>query len=266
MKLRSENGCPWDKVQTHQSLIPYLKEETYEVIDALVQNDSEQIKEELGDLLFQIIFHAQIAQEQGQFDFNDIANAINQKMVRRHPHIFADAKYASIAEQKEAWQAIKLQEKLNKQALKNKNGENPENPENPENTEQSTWLSSVKEGQSAEMVAIALQKRAAEVNFDWDNSADVLAKVQEEFIELEEAIKEQDDPHIEEEFGDILFALMNLARHLKIDPETALRKTNHKFKTRFTYIENKLKQQNRHFANSNLDEMEALWDEAKIKL
>jgi len=236
-------GCPWDVEQTFRTIAPYTVEEAYEVADAIERGDMEALKDELGDLLFQTVFHAQMAREEGLFDFGDVVAAITHKMIRRHPHVFADASHRSAEEQTGAWEAQKADERAAKGA--------------------ESLLADVPVGLPGLTRAVKLQKRAARVGFDWTDARDVLAKIAEETTELTQAIdgKEQDD--IEDEFGDLLFVIANLSRHLNVDPEAALRRANQKFIRRFRHIEAQTVALGRNLSDASLEEMEALWDEAK---
>ena len=249
-----EKGCPWDLRQTHKSLLPYLVEESYEVVDAIESNDLDNLQEELGDLLFQVVFHAQLANENGVFDFNDVVAGITAKMLRRHPHVFPDGSLASFGSQTqlseseiaEQWQIIKRQEK----ALKKQNI-----------TE--GLLDSVHAKMPPMQRAVKLQNKAAKVGFDWPDVKPVFAKIREELDELEEAIGEQDEAHIQEELGDLLFVMANLARHVKQDPEQAVSVTNQKFCRRFARIEALLQEQGKELDACDLEELDKYWDQAK---
>ena len=243
-KLRNpDGGCPWDLEQNFRTIAPYTVEEAYEVADAIERNDMASLKDELGDLLFQTVFHAQMAREEGLFDFADVVDAISDKMVRRHPHVFADADMRSADEQTDAWEQQKAAERKNKGA--------------------ESMLADVPFGLPGLTRAVKLQKRAARVGFDWTEARDVLSKIAEETEELSAAMDGGDTDKIEDEFGDLLFVLANLSRHLKVDPEAALRRANEKFRRRFTYIEQSMREANRDLDNAKLDEMEELWREAK---
>ncbi len=243
-KLRDkDSGCPWDVEQDFRSILPYTIEEAYEVADAIERNDKEDLKSELGDLLLQVVFHAQMAKEEGWFDFHAVAEGIAEKMIRRHPHVFGDAQ----AEHAEAvttnWETIKQQER---DAKKN-----------------TGILDDVPLALPALLRAEKLQKRAARVGFDWPHTAQVIDKIKEELEEVEQAIASDDNNHIKEEIGDLLFVVANLAHKLKVDPEDALRDSNRKFERRFHYIEQSLETQNKSLDNSSLEEMDALWNQAK---
>ncbi|MEJ6388559.1 nucleoside triphosphate pyrophosphohydrolase [Gymnodinialimonas ulvae] len=239
-----EHGCPWDVAQTFASIAPYTIEEAYEVADAIERGDMEELKGELGDLLFQSVFHAQMAQDAGLFDFDDIARAIGDKMIARHPHVFGNESNAKSAEQQVAdWESVKAAER----AAKAKGG----------------VLDDVALGLPALMRAEKLQKRAGRVGFDWPEIGQVLDKISEEARELAEARAHLPQEKIAEEMGDLLFVMANLARHLKVDPEVALRGANAKFVRRFEYIERALADRGSSPERSTLDEMDALWDAAK---
>jgi tetrapyrrole methylase family protein/MazG family protein/ATP diphosphatase len=247
-RLRSpENGCPWDLEQDFASIAPYTIEEAYEVADAIELGDMNELRDELGDLLLQVVFHAQMATEEGHFQFEDVVRAICEKMIRRHPHVFGDETTRSPSKATERWEEIKAQEK----AAKGKPA-------------QESILDDVPLALPALTRALKLQKRAASVGFDWPSTANVLDKLNEEMLELShELAKGGDKDRLEDEFGDILFVYANLARHLEIDPEAALRRTNAKFRRRFNHIEKQLSAQGRTPSQSNLDEMDALWNDAK---
>lgn len=245
-----ENGCPWDIEQSMQSLIKHTLEEAYEVADAIYRNDSEHICEELGDLLFQIVFYAQIAAEKGEFAFDDVANAICDKLIRRHPHVFSEnAKTLSTQEVSIQWQTIKAEEKSAKQLQ----------------AKTASVFESLPNGKPSLMRANDLQKVCASVGFDWDQVAPVLDKVKEEVDELETEMHLGTANFIkqEEEFGDLLFAMVNLGRHLNIDPDTALQKANLKFEKRFQQVENLATAQGTKLSAMSLESMEVLWQAAK---
>ena len=237
------NGCPWDIEQNFATIAPYTIEEAYEVADAIERDDMPALKEELGDLLFQVAFHARMAEEQGVFDFADVAQALADKMIERHPHVFSEAGDGRSAEQQTvAWETLKAEKRAAKGAP--------------------SLLDDVAMALPALMRAEKLTKRAARINFDWPSSTEVLAKLDEELAELKDAEASGDQDHIAEEMGDILFVMANLARKLKVDPEEALRRANAKFTRRFQYIERALAKANR-TGPQPLDDMEALWLEAK---
>lgn len=238
------HGCPWDIEQTFATIAPYTIEEAYEVADAIERGDVAELQGELGDLLFQSVFHAQMAQDAGLFDFDDVARTIGEKMIARHPHVFGDESNAKSADQQVSdWEAVKATER----AAKAKGG----------------VLDDVAMGLPALMRAQKLQKRAARVGFDWNDPRAVLAKIAEEATELTEALDAADPDRIEDEMGDLLFVVTNLARHLSVDAETALRRTNAKFVRRFRYIEQHLAERFSRAEASSLEEMDALWNDAK---
>ncbi|AKO96562.1 MazG family protein [Marinovum algicola DG 898] len=239
-----ETGCPWDIEQDFSTIAPYTIEEAYEVADAIERQDWGELKGELGDLLFQSVFHAQMAQEAGLFDFDDVANTMSDKMVARHPHVFGgESRDKSPEQQTRDWEAIKAAERAEKA--------------------QKGALDGVAVGLPALLRAFKLQKRAARVGFDWPETEQVLDKIAEEARELVEARESLPQDKVEEEMGDLLFVMANLARHLAVDPEAALRRANAKFTRRFKSIEAALAAQGRSTADSDLDEMDALWDAAK---
>lgn len=242
--LRSPSGCPWDKEQTHQSLKPYLIEETYEVLDAIDQNDDGEIVEELGDLLLQVVFHSQIASEEKRFTIDDVAGAITDKLIRRHPHVFGDVQADTPDEVVKNWEAIKASEKP---------------------TQKASLLDGVARHLPALFRAQKLQEKAARVGFDWDHIADVAEKVREETEELISAHETSSQEQTQEEFGDLLFALVNLSRFLNICPEEALTQTNEKFRTRFRYIETELSNAGKTPQEATLQEMDKLWEAAKAR-
>ncbi|MCA6102842.1 nucleoside triphosphate pyrophosphohydrolase [Bradyrhizobium australafricanum] len=245
-------GCPWDLVQNFETIAPYTIEEAYEVADAITRGDLDDLREELGDLLLQVVYHARMAEEQNAFAFGDVVEAITRKMIRRHPHVFAD-KDGNIqpAGVKSAWERIKAEEKAERAARRP-----------PEETHKS-MLASVKAGLPALTRAMELQRKASTVGFDWNDPRAVLAKIREEADEIEAALDRNDKAEIAEETGDLMFALVNLARHVDADPETALRATNAKFERRFAYIEKALAAKGRSLDGASLEEMDALWNEAK---
>lgn len=245
-------GCPWDLEQTFESIAPYTIEEAYEVADAIEQGDMIALKDELGDLLLQVVYHARMAEEQGSFAFADVADAITAKMLRRHPHVFGTPEERAAGAAPGFWERIKAEERA----------------EIPCKARESV-LDGVPVGLPALTRAIKLQNKAARVGFDWPSLAPVFDKLKEELGELEEAVAapgaQKDRAKVEEELGDLLFVVANVARHLKLDPEAALRSANGKFARRFHAIERKLAEQGRSPAQSNLAEMDALWDKAKAE-
>jgi ATP diphosphatase len=248
-----ETGCPWDLEQTFATIAPYAIEEAYEVAEAIARDDLEDLKEELGDLLLQVVFHSQMAEEKGAFAFGDVVDAITTKMIRRHPHVFGEkAGRMTPDEVKGLWHSIKAAEKAERAALR---GEVP--------GAKPDLLDSVKKNQPAMSRAIDLQRTASTVGFDWNDPRAVLAKIREEADEIEAALDSGDQTHSAEETGDLLFAVVNLARHAKADPEMALRTTNAKFERRFAYIERTLAARGSSLEEATLAEMDALWNEAK---
>ena len=243
-----QRGCPWDLKQTYQTIVPYTLEEAYEVADAIERGDFDDLREELGDLLLQVGFYAQIAREEGRFEFADVAAAINDKLVRRHPHVFADTTFASEAEQHVAWEALKAEERKAKQQ-----------EESPHSV-----MEGVAQALPALLRADKLQRRAAKVGFDWTELEPVFAKIHEEIDEVKVEV-EANESHarIREEVGDLLFAVANLARHLKVNPEEALRHANQKFETRFRRIEERLATEGKAPQDCDLEELESHWDAVK---
>jgi tetrapyrrole methylase family protein/MazG family protein/ATP diphosphatase len=258
-RLRSpEGGCPWDLEQTFATIAPYTVEEAYEVADAIERGDLADLKDELGDLLLQVVFHARMAEEQGAFDFADVAAAINDKMVRRHPHVFGDVTHKDVAEQTRAWETIKAGERAAKRELGR-----ADQPASLLDEAPPSLLDEVPVALPALTRAVKLSKRAARVGFVWPSAAEVLAKLHEEVAELEAEVAAGDLAKAREELGDVLFVCANLARELDVDPEAALRTTNAKFVRRFNYIEAELASRGSSPEQSDLAEMDALWDAAK---
>jgi len=247
------SGCPWDLEQDFSTIAPYTIEEAYEVADAIARGDLGDLRDELGDLLLQVVFHARMAEEQHAFSFGDVVEAITAKMIRRHPHVFADSHgRLTPSDVKGAWERIKAEEKAERAARR---------PEG--DVSHKSLLSSVKAGQPALSRAMELQRKASSVGFDWNDPRAVLHKIREEADEIEAALDRGDAGELAEETGDLLFALVNLARHVGADPEMALRGTNTKFERRFAYIERALAAQGRSLEGTSLEEMDALWNEAK---
>jgi MazG family protein len=264
-RLRSPEGCPWDREQTYASLAPMLLEEAYEAFEAVEEAREGrplELRDELGDLLFQIVFYAQVAAERGEFAINDVTEAIHSKMVRRHPHVFSDATADNSAEVLRNWEAIKQEEKRAA-------GKDVE-------AQDASLLDGVSTKAPALMEAHQLSTKAARVGFDWKSVDDIFDKLHEEIEELREAIREHakskepehsreaEHARVREEIGDVIFAMTNIARHLKIEPEAALKLTNRKFRKRFRYIEQTFKKSGRAFDAVTIDEMEELWQEAKV--
>ena len=238
-----ETGCPWDKLQTFDTIAPYTIEEAYEVADAIAQRDFAALPDELGDLLFQVVYHARMAEEAGQFAFADIAKCISDKMIRRHPHVFGDAAARDAGAQTVAWEAQKSAERAAR--------------------EESGTLAGVPVGLPALTRALKLTNRAARVGFDWPDAEQVLAKLDEEVQELRAELSDADPIRLEDEVGDMLFVLANLARKLKLDPETCLRHANEKFSRRFNAMERDFETQAKSMTELSLEEMEAGWQRVK---
>lgn len=241
-RLRAPGGCPWDAEQTHKSLVSNLIEETYETIDAIQTGDCDHLREELGDLLLQVVFHAELANENGHFNLDDIAEGISEKLIRRHPHVFGEADVDGTDGVLTQWEDIKRAER---------------------GIEDTPYLHDVGKGLPALLRAAKLQKKAAKVGFDWPDTEGIVEKIHEELGETLEAIEAEDTDEIEAEMGDLLFIVTNLARKLKVDPEAALERTNRKFLHRFGHIENELNAKGRTLEAASIEEMEALWLEAK---
>lgn len=241
-RLRGPGGCPWDAEQTHQSLTRYLLEETYEVIEAIDEQSPEHLKEELGDLLLQPVFHAAIAEEAGDFTINDVINTLCQKLIRRHPHVFGDLEIKDSDAQIENWERIKKAEK---------------------GAERASALSGVPGHLPALLKAHKISEKASRVGFDWEHSDQVFAKVMEELHEFEEARAAGDPQRMEDELGDLLFAIVNLGRFLALNPEEALRKTINRFQKRFSHVEDTLHSQGKQMQDTPLEEMDKLWEQAK---
>ena len=240
--LRSQSGCPWDRKQTHKSLLPYLIEEAYEVWDTIQENEEEKLKEELGDLLLQIVFHSQIAKENKKFDIYDVINILNEKLKKRHPHVFKSKKKISAQKVLKNWEHIKL-----------------------ENDQRKSVLETLPKNLPALLKASRAQEKVARFDFDWEKTEDIFVKIKEELKEFEKVYKKKNKKKIEAEIGDIFFSLVNLCRHLNINPEYALRLTINKFIQRFNYIEKKLAQKKIPLKNAGLKLMDELWEEAKKK-
>jgi MazG family protein len=246
-KLRAPGGCPWDREQTNQSILPQLIEEAYELIAAVRANDIENFREELGDLLLHVVMHAEIAREAGQFDIDDVLKEISDKLVRRHPHVFGDSQASDAGAVVRQWEAIKHREK---------------NPD-------SHYLANLPAGLPALIRAQKAQKKVARVNFDWASIQDVLAKVDEEVAETKAAIASEQSAspppsdQIEDEIGDLLFAVVNLARQCGIDAETALQRATDKFRDRFNRVEDELRARGKKLGQADLTELDAIWNEIK---
>jgi MazG family protein len=241
-RLRAPGGCPWDAEQTHESLISNLIEETHETVDTIRRGDHVHLKEELGDLLLQVVFHSELAEEAGRFNMDDVARGISEKLVRRHPHVFAQSDAATSDDVLQQWDAIKRAEK---------------------GDEEQPYLHGVGKGLPALMRAAKLQKKASKIGFDWPDETGVLAKIREELSELEDALVSGDDPAIQEELGDLMFSVVNLARFLKADPEVMMASANAKFEHRFGRMEQMLRQQGCGLTEATLDQMESAWQAVK---
>jgi len=239
-RLRAEDGCQWDRSQTHHSLLPYLVEETYEVVEAIETGQLTTLKEELGDLLLQVYFHAQIADEESRFSIEDVATDISEKLIRRHPHIFSEKKELKPHEVRDQWEKIKV-----------------------DSNEKKSVLNGVPKSMPALTLAYRVGEKAGGVGFDWGSARPIFDKFREEIGEFEKEFEANDRDGITHELGDLLFALVNLARKLDVDPEYALRQTVRRFIERFEYIEANLKQHGRKFSETTLEEMEELWQQAK---
>ncbi len=244
-----ETGCSWDLKQDFSSLIPYTIEEAYEVADAIERNDLDDLKSELGDLLLQVVFHSRIADELGIFDFEQVSEAVCQKLVRRHPHVFAGKEFANDEQRKLAWEAAKAEERKAKSEV-----------------EDNSILDGIAKNLPALIQCEKLLYRAASHGFDWPEALPVFDKVQEELDEVKEAWESGDQTHIQEEIGDLLLVVVNLARHLTVNPETALKESNKKFTQRFQYIERRVLDSDKQLSECSLDELDAYWDEAKENL
>ena len=280
-RLRGPGGCPWDREQTFDSIKPYTLEETYEVLEAIDNRDWDELPGELGDLLLQVLFYAQMAKDQGTFSIDEVLDRLSGKLVDRHPHVFGDVKAETSSEVLRNWQALKVEEKKKR---KNAAGENEKDSAAPESV-----LGGVSTAMPALMEAYKLSSRAAQVGFDWPNVEGLFEKLQEETAELKQGLEEFPAPgprphgrgvagagaqqvpealrqHLEEEVGDLFFVLVNIARYLSLDPESALRKTNRKFKQRFQWMETELRASGRGPEQASIKELESLWQQAKIQL
>jgi len=241
-RLRAPGGCPWDAEQTHRSLVSNLIEEAYETVDAIERDDMVHLQEELGDLLLQVVFHSELAHESKRFDMDDVARGISDKLVRRHPHVFAASDAATTDAVLQQWDQIKRSEK---------------------GTEDEPYLHGVGKGLPALLRASKLQKKAAKVGFDWPTQSGVLAKIREEVLELEAAVDAQDLPAVDEEIGDLLFSVVNLVRFRKLDPEVILSAANDKFEKRFGEMERRLKESGVSLEEATTDQMDDGWEAAK---
>jgi len=255
-RLRAPNGCPWDREQTHQSLRTYLIEEAYEVLEALESGNDHKFVEEMGDLLLQIVFHSQIAREEGRFTVAEVIREIHDKMIRRHPHVFGKTRAKDSAEVLRNWEQIKAEERRTSEQKSDSNGDGKTRKE-------TSLLDGVSHALPATLEGFQLTRKASRIGFDWDDAGGIFEKMQEESEELKRALGEQDRPKIEEELGDLLFAAVNLSRFLKVDPEIALRKANAKFSRRFRAMEGLARKNGQEFKDLPREEMEAFWDAAK---
>ena len=246
-RLRAPGGCPWDREQTFDTIEPYTLEETYEVLDAIDRRDWAEVAEELGDLLLQAVFYAQMAAEQGLFQIGDSLDAINEKLIRRHPHVFGEETAESAGDVKRIWGEIKAAEKKDR------------------GRDDAALLDSVPRAMPALVEAQQIASRAAGVGFDWETADQVIEKLDEELAEFAEARRQASLPEVENEIGDLLFVLVNLARFVKVDPEQALRKTNAKFRGRFGHIERELAARGKRLQDAGIAEMEELWQQAKLR-
>ncbi|MEM9107227.1 MAG: nucleoside triphosphate pyrophosphohydrolase [Pseudomonadota bacterium] len=250
-----ETGCPWDVKQDFQSIKPYTIEEAYEVADAIERDDPDDLCDELGDLLLKVVFHARMAEEAGFFDFGDVVEAITRKMIRRHPHVFEDAAADTPEGVKVQWEEIKMVEKAERMERRRQRGRPTD--------EDTGLLDGVPRALPALTEAIKLQQKAARVGFDWSEADSVLAKIEEELAELRDALASDNKAKVQDEFGDLVFAMVNLGRHIKTDPEMALRGTNGKFRKRFKYVEQSLEKNSESLDQASLERMEGLWSDAK---
>jgi tetrapyrrole methylase family protein/MazG family protein len=255
-RLRAPHGCPWDREQTHQSLRTYLIEEAYEVLEALEKGNDAKFAEEMGDLLLQIVFHSQIAQEEGRFTVAEVIREIHDKMIRRHPHVFGKTHAKDSVEVLRNWEQIKAEERrLGDKKGDAKTGDGV--------AKETSSLDGVSRALPATMEGFQLTRKASRIGFDWGDTGGVFKKIREETEELQKAVKEQDQSRMEEELGDLLFAAVNLSRFLKVDPEIALKKANAKFSRRFRTMEQLARKNGREFKDLPRQEMEKLWDAAK---
>jgi MazG family protein len=254
-RLRAPGGCPWDREQTHHSLRTYLIEEAYEVLEALESGNDAKFAEEMGDLLLQIVFHSQIAREEGRFTVSDVIREIHDKMIRRHPHVFGETRAKDSAEVLRNWEQIKAEERRLGTKKKSANEKVP--------ADEPSLLDGVSRALPATLEGFQLTRKASRIGFDWNDASGVIAKMREETEELRNALNTQEQPKVEEELGDLLFATVNLSRFLHIDPEIALKKSNAKFSRRFRAMEKMARKTGREFKDLPREEMETLWDAAK---
>jgi len=254
-RLRAPQGCPWDREQTHATLRPYLIEEAYEVIDALDSGDDAKFAEEMGDLLLQVVFHSEIAREQERFSVADVLREIHDKMVRRHPHVFGDTRARNSAEVLENWERIKATERLDKKSSDEHGTSKRHKP--------ASLLDGVSRGLPSMLQGLQLTRKAARAGFDWHDADGIFEKLREEMAEVRHALAEKDSKKAEEELGDLLFAVVNLARFVQVDPEIALKKANAKFQRRFMEMEKAARQSDRTFDGMPREDKESLWDAVK---
>ena len=253
-RLRAPGGCPWDREQTYASLAQYLLEEAYETFDAIQEADqtgeTHNLKEELGDVLLQVVFHSTIAAERGDFTIDEVVRGVSQKLILRHPHVFGDKNLETADDVLNNWDELKKAERAASGKIEK---------------EQKSILDDVGLNFPALLEGLKLSKKAAKVGFDWENAGQIFDKLDEEVGELKRAIRDDNKEEIGEEIGDLLFVIVNLARKLGVEPETALKKTNRKFRTRFSVVESELKAREKTFEESDLEEMDALWNKAKVQ-
>lgn len=240
-RLRDDNGCPWDREQTSESLKPFLIEEAYEVLEAIEENDEKKVKEELGDLFYQILFHSKIADEKGLFDIEDVINTCSEKMIRRHPHVFGETQLKDSKEVLTHWEVIKKEEKKDRLSI----------------------FDGIPKVLPSLLKALQVQSRASRVGFDWQNNIDVLKKIKEEVAELEEALNKKERNSIEDELGDLFFSLVNMTRTLKMNPEDLLNKATSKFIKRFKYIESEVTASGKDWKSFSLIDLDEMWESAK---
>jgi len=273
-RLRAPGGCPWDREQTFDTIKRYTLEETYEVLEAIDNRDWKELTGELGDLLLQVLFYAEMAQEQGTFTIDDVLDTLSNKLIHRHPHVFGDTKAENSAQVLKNWEVLKAEEKQEKEKRKSLHNGGEESPSKPE-----LLLEGVSSKMPALQEAHKISSKAAHVGFDWPHVQGLFEKLSEETHELQEHLKDLPSvrthstqkpeipqelrQHVEDEVGDLFFVLVNIARYLSVDPESALRKTNRKFRRRFSWLEEKLREQGRSLEEATLEEMEALWQQAK---
>ena len=259
-----QTGCPWDIEQNFSTIAPYTVEEAFEVADAIERNDPIDLREELGDLLLQVVYHSQLAAEAGLFDFGDVVEAITTKMVRRHPHVFGDAEARSARSAKGQWERIKADEKAERQTQRETmQGVGLDGQAKKQTTGETGVFDEIPAAFPALTLALKVQKKAANIGFDWNDPAPIYGKVDEEIAEFREAVATDDAHGQEAELGDLLFSVVNLARYYEVDPETALRRCVRKFRNRFGFIETELGKSGRVLETASLDEMESLWIAAK---